>query len=58
MGGRLNNFCQSSGWDWARTTMTPNPSVTMLRMFARYATDNTNIVPIAQLEADMAKETL
>lgn len=30
------------------------PSVTMLRMFARYATDNTNIVPIAQLEADMA----
>ncbi len=38
--------------------MTPNPSVTMLRMFARYATDNTNIVPIAQLEADMAKETL
>jgi phospholipase C len=31
-----------------------NPSVTMLRMFARYATDNTNIVPLAQLKADVA----
>ena len=30
------------------------PSVTMLRMFARYATDNTHIVPRAQLEADIA----
>lgn len=31
------------------------PSVTMLRMFARYATDNKTIVPIAQLEPDMAR---
>ena len=30
------------------------PSVTMLRMFARYATDNTNIVPISRLAADVA----
>ncbi|MDO8706231.1 MAG: alkaline phosphatase family protein [Sulfuricaulis sp.] len=31
-----------------------HPSVTMLRMFARYATDNINIAPIAQLKADVA----
>src|SRR5262249_43717070 len=30
------------------------PSVTMLRMFARYVGDNTNIVPIANLKADIA----
>ena len=30
------------------------PSVTMLRMFARYATDNTHIVPISRLAADVA----
>ena len=30
------------------------PSVTMLRMFARYAADDENIVPIAQFEADIA----
>ena len=30
------------------------PSVTMLRMFARYVTDNTNIVPISRLQADVA----
>jgi phospholipase C len=30
------------------------PSVTMLRMFARYATDNTNIRPLARLEQDIA----
>jgi phospholipase C len=30
------------------------PSVTMLRMFARYATDDTHIVPRAQLEVDIA----
>ncbi len=30
------------------------PSVTMLRMFARYAADDTNIVPIARLEQDIA----
>jgi phospholipase C len=30
------------------------PSVTMLRMFARYATNTTDIVPIARLEADAA----
>lgn len=30
------------------------PSVTMLRMFARYATDVVNIVPIKQLAADVA----
>ena len=31
-----------------------NPSVTMLRMFARYATDDVNIRPIADLAADVA----
>jgi phospholipase C len=31
-----------------------DPSVTMLRMFARYATDDTNIVSIDQLKADVA----
>ena len=30
------------------------PSVAMLRFFARYATDNTNILPIARLEGDIA----
>jgi phospholipase C len=30
------------------------PSITMLRMFARYAADNTNIVDIAGLEQDIA----
>ena len=30
------------------------PSVTMLRMFARYAGDNTNIVPISRLDQDIA----
>lgn len=30
------------------------PSVTMLRMFARYATDDVNIRPISRLEADIA----
>jgi phospholipase C len=29
------------------------PSVAMLRMFARYAADNTNIVPISQLDRDI-----
>ena len=31
-----------------------DPSVTMLRMFARYATDTTNIVPLDRLAADVA----
>ncbi len=35
-----------------------HPSVTMLRMFARYAGDNTNIVPLERLEADMAAGNL
>lgn len=30
------------------------PSITMLRMFARYAADDTNIVPINRLEQDIA----
>lgn len=30
------------------------PSVTMLRMFARYATDNTHIVPLADFKTDLA----
>lgn len=34
------------------------PSVTMLRMFARYVADTTNIVPIAQLERDIAAGNL
>jgi hypothetical protein len=34
------------------------PSVTMLRMFARYATNTTDIVPIARLEADAASGNL
>ena len=34
------------------------PSVTMLRMFARYATDTTNIVPLARLAADVANRDL
>jgi len=34
------------------------PSVTMLRMFARYATNTTDIVPIARLETDMAAGNL
>lgn len=34
------------------------PSVTMLRMFARYATDNTNIVPISRLRQDLAQGNL
>lgn len=34
------------------------PSVTMLRMFARYATDATNIVPISELETDLATRGL
>jgi phospholipase C len=35
-----------------------NPSVTMLRMFARYATDATNIVPLDRLAADVARGDL
>lgn len=31
------------------------PSVAMLRMFARYSTDNFNIVPISRLKEDVAK---
>ena len=31
------------------------PSVTMLRMFARYATDTTDIVPLARLQADAGR---
>jgi phospholipase C len=31
-----------------------NPSVTMLRMFARYATDDVNIRPLSDLAADVA----
>jgi phospholipase C len=34
------------------------PSVTMLRFFARYATDTTNIVPIDRLAADVARGDL
>ena len=34
------------------------PSVTMLRMFARYATDNTNIVNVSQLAEDVAQGKL
>jgi phospholipase C len=34
------------------------PSVTMLRMFARYATDTTNIVPIDRLQADVTQGNL
>ena len=30
------------------------PSITMLRMFARYVGDNTNILPIANLKGDIA----
>ena len=35
-----------------------NPSVTMLRMFARYATDNVNIRPFVELARDAAAGTL
>jgi phospholipase C len=35
-----------------------NPSLTMLRMFARYATDTTNIVPLNRLAADVARNDL
>jgi phospholipase C len=34
------------------------PSVTMLRMFARYATDDTNIVPLSRLQSDVATGNL
>ncbi len=34
------------------------PSLTMLRLFARYATDTVNIVPIARLAADVAAGNL
>jgi phospholipase C len=34
------------------------PSVTMLRMFARYATNTTDIVPLARLESDVARGNL
>ncbi|MEO6596422.1 MAG: alkaline phosphatase family protein [Planctomycetota bacterium] len=34
------------------------PSLTMLRMFARYATDTTNIVPLDRLAADVARGDL
>lgn len=34
------------------------PSVTMARMFARYATDNTNIVPISRLQRDVDQGNL
>lgn len=34
------------------------PSVTMLRMFARYATDTTNIVPLDRLAADVKRGDL
>ena len=34
------------------------PSVTMLRMFARWATDNTNIVDFSQLKVDVKNGTL
>ena len=34
------------------------PSVTMLRMFARYATNDTDIVPISRLKADVASGNL
>jgi phospholipase C len=35
-----------------------SPSVTMLRMFARYATDTVNIVPLDRLAADVARGDL
>lgn len=35
-----------------------NPSVTMLRMFARYATDTTSIVPLDRLAADVERGDL
>jgi len=35
-----------------------NPSITMLRMFARYATDNIRIVPLDRLAADVASGSL
>jgi phospholipase C len=35
-----------------------NPSVTMLRMFARYATDDVNIRPLGDLARDVAAGTL
>jgi phospholipase C len=35
-----------------------DPSITMLRMFARYATNNTDIVSISRLEADIANGDL
>jgi phospholipase C len=34
------------------------PSITMLRMFARYVGDNTNILPIANLKTDIAAGNL
>ena len=34
------------------------PSVTMLRMFARYATDNTNIVPFFRFQQDVVQGVL
>ena len=34
------------------------PSVAMLRMFARYATDDTNIAPISRLQQDVAQGNL
>lgn len=34
------------------------PSITMLRMFARYATDTTNIVPLDRLAADVKRGDL
>jgi len=34
------------------------PSVAMLRMFARYSTDTTNIVPLSRLESDIGRGDL
>ena len=44
------------GLDWR--VYESYPSVTMLRMFARYAADNTHIVPISRLAQDVAAGNL
>jgi phospholipase C len=44
------------GLDWR--VYESYPSVTMLRMFARYATDDTHIVPLSRLKQDVAAGNL
>ena len=53
-GATIFDLLERKGVKW-RVDQSP-PSVAMLRMFARYVTDNTHIVDIARLREDIASE--